>query len=152
MSGGRMRRIGEDDVITDRTHRPEPKPVTQADLLSWAKVAAIVAPLLLAVVGSAVKLSGDAQAIRADVDHLKIRVAEHGAILEAQRGVSVKVAEVAQSLVVVSDELKARTLQQVAIDERLNAQNERTKQFWAVTWPGIEARLKRIEDKIDRGR
>lgn len=127
-------------------------PITRADLMSWAKVAAIVGPLLAAIIGASVKLSGDAQAIRADVDTLKATVAEHSRVIDGLRDVAPAIARMSDGLSKVASAADAMRVQQVTLEERARAQDQRVTQFWSLTWPAMEARLKRIEDKLDRGR
>jgi hypothetical protein len=127
-------------------------PITRADLMSWAKVAAIVVPILVAIVSAAIKLSSDANAIRHDVDVLQVAVADHTRIIDGLRDVGPSLARMSDQLGKVATAADAMRVQQVTLEERARAQDQRVTQFWSLTWPAMEARLKRIEDKLDRGR
>lgn len=131
---------------------PPDAPITRADMVSWAKVGAIVVPLLVAIVTAAVKLSSDANAIRHDVDVLQVAVADHGRIIDGLRDVGPSLGRMSEQLSKMAIAADAMRVQQVTLDERARAQDQRVTQFWSMTWPSMEARLKRIEDKLDRGR
>lgn len=129
-----------------------PAPITRADLMSWAKVAAIVLPILVAVVSAAWKLSSDASDIQHDLGTLKQTVQRHEEVLASYTDVAPALRRTVEQLGGMAAKVDGWSVEQTRLIERQTAQDQRTAQFWAITWPSMEARLKRIEDKLDRGR
>lgn len=127
-----------------------PAPITRADLMSWAKVVAIVLPVLIAVVSAAWKLSSDASDIQHDLSGLKATVQRHEEVLASYTDVAPALRRTVDQLGSMTTRIDGWSIEQTRLIERQNAQDQRTAQFWSVTWPSMEARLKRIEDKLDR--
>lgn len=127
-----------------------PAPITRADLMSWAKVVAIVLPILIAVVSAAWKLSSDASDIQHDLSGLKATVQRHEEVLASYTDVAPALRRTVDQLGSMTTKIDGWSIEQTRLIERQNAQDQRTAQFWSVTWPSMEARLKRIEDKLDR--
>lgn len=123
--------------------------VTRRDLVGWGKIAAIVIPLLAAIVSAAIKLSADATSLRKDVDLIQHTIADHSRLLEGYRDVGPTLLRVTAELARLATLLDAERAQVVSLEERLQAQNRATERFWSTTWPAMETRLQRIEDKLD---
>ena len=126
------------------------QPIRRSDLMSWAKVAMIVIPIIASIIATAVKLSVDAADLRRDVAELQVRVGEHERLLRDTAAVGPKLAEISGQLsALVKSDTEARQ-RFVALEARLDAQNKATERFWATTWPTLESRLGRIETLLDR--
>lgn len=74
-----------------------------------------------------------------------------------KRGTTGEKTRLADDLIKVSDKMdaisvkmEARTNELTMIEARQTAQQERVVLFWSITWPALEARLKRTEDRLDR--
>lgn len=127
-------------------------PIRRADVMSWAKVVAIVAPIMATVIAASVKLSVDSAELHRDVAELQSRVAEHASVLRDYNTIMPKLALIASQLdsVVRGDNESRQRF--TALEARLDAQNKATERFWATTWPALEGRLSRIETLLDRRR